>query len=307
MATHVKTYDMVGKKEQVDDIISLIEPTDTPFLTSVKSEKVKGFPYQWLEDQLRAVADNAHVEGFEAVDSDRDQPEFVSNTTQILSETFRVSGTADVVDAYGRATETARELAKTGKLLKMDLEHALVGTKQTKVDGNASTARKFAGVQAQIHADTTIEAPDGDSGAGGTQTSPLTEVLVTDALEKLYDNGGEGSTLMVKPSDTRVIAGFPSADANSDRTRDMGQSTTYVNVINVLKSPFGEVKVVMNRRMATDNALIYNPSSWRLCVLRPWFKEVLAKTGDSTRHMVVGEYGLKHRNRRMSALITNLS
>lgn len=296
MPTHLKTFDLVGIKEDVSDYISMITPTDTPFLSSIKTEKVKTTLYQWQEDQLRAVSSNAKEEGFEAVDSNRDQPSKRSNGTQILSETFRVSGTSEAVRLYGRSSVAAREMMKTGKLLKMDLEHALVGTAQTYVQASSGTPGEFAGVQAQIHADVTND-------NSGTPRA-FTEDLIIDTHETLYNEGSDATILMVKPSEAKIISKFSD---NSGRTRDMGSGKKIVNVVSVYESPFGTVKVVKNRRIRSEDALLYEPSNWKLAVLRPWFREKLAKTGDSDRWMLIGEYGLKHNNQKASALITDLS
>ncbi len=52
------TYDQTGKKEDVSDIISDITPTDTPFFSMIRSEKVSARTFEWLEDSLnfRAAA-----------------------------------------------------------------------------------------------------------------------------------------------------------------------------------------------------------------------------------------------------------
>lgn len=294
--THVQSYDMIGKKEQVDDVISLITPSDTPFLSMIgKAKKIKSTFFEWMEDDLRSVAKNAKLEGFEASDSVRDQPSKRSNYSQIFSETFKVSGTSDAVEAYGRQSETARELAKTGKNIKRDLEHSLVGTGQTAVAGvDGVTAREFAGYQAMIHADTTEDAA----------TAALTEVMVQNVHEKLYNKGGDASILMIKPTDAKIVAGF--ADS-ANRTRDIGQEKKVVNAVNFLVNPYGEVKVVLNRLQRTSDALMFDAGSWELKVLRPWFREMLAKTGDAERHMLVGEYSLKHDNFKKSGIIVNLT
>lgn len=296
MPTHLKTFDLVGKKEDVSDYISMITPSDTPFLSSIKTEAVSNTLYQWQEDQLRAVSKNTKLEGHDFVDSDRDQPAMRSNGTQILSETFKVSGTADAVKLYGRDKVTARETMKTGKLLKMDLEHSLVGTGQTYVAASASTAGEFAGVQAQIDSATTTTL-----GAAG----PITEALIIGLHEKLYNEGSDATILMVKPSDTKIIAGFSQA---SGRTIQVENGDTKVtNVVNIYESPFGTVRVVKNRRIRTQNALMYDPKNWKLAVLRDWFREKLAKTSDAERYAMTGEFGLKHANRKASALLANLS
>lgn len=297
MTTHLKTFDLVGKKEDIADYISLITPSDTPFLSSVKTESVSNTLYQWQEDQLRAVAKNAKIEGADAVDSTRDQPAMRQNGTQILEETFKVSGTADAVKLYGRDKVTARETMKTGKLLKMDLEHSLVGTGQTYVAAAGATAGEFAGVQAQIHANTTL--------ANGNVNRALSETLIVSAHEKLYNEGSDATVLMVKPSDTKIIAGFAQASGRTVQV-DNGESKI-TNVINIYESPFGTVRVVKNRRLRAEDALMYDPKHWKLAVLRNWFREKLAKTGDADRWMMVGEFGLKHANQKATALITDLT
>lgn len=299
MATHVKSFDLVGKVEAVDDVISLIKPTDTPFLSSIKSESITNTLYQWMEDDLRAVAKNARVEGADFTDSNRDQPQMRSNGTQILEETFKLSRTSQSIKLHGRASAVDRETFKTGKLVKMDLEHSLVGTAQTYVAATTTVAGEFAGVQAQIHADNTLKK--------ALSTDPnraLTEDLINDAMEKLEAAGAEAGTLMVRPNLTRTIAGFQQA---SGRTLQQDASSKKVTrVVNVYEGPLGTVRVVKNRRIRTIDALVYDSANWKLQVLDNWQREKLAKIGDADRWSIVGEFGLKHNNQRASALITDL-
>lgn len=300
MTTHVKSYEQVGKKEVVADFISNLSPTKTPFLSSIGTESVKNTVYQWMEDSLKAVADNAAVEGADATDENQTQPSLRDNTTQILTKTFRVSGTADIINLYGRAKESAYQMMKASEEIKRDLENALIGTAQAKTVGSASVARKFAGVQAMI--DSTV-----------TETNvaaPLTETNVLNVLQKVYNAGAEAGTLLIKPGDALKVANF-AYRANSgvaERYRELGAGDkTIVNVVNVYVSPWGEVRVVMDRFIKSTDAIAYDAGNWKLMVMRPWTREVLAKTGDSTRHFLLGEYGLKHKNFLASGLITGLS
>ena len=57
------SYDQVGLAEDVSDIITDITPTDTPFFSMIKSEKVSARVFEWQEDSLAAAANNAQVEG----------------------------------------------------------------------------------------------------------------------------------------------------------------------------------------------------------------------------------------------------
>ncbi len=107
MATFFKTYDQIGIKEDISDVITNISPTTTPFQSLLKNERVNNTLFQWQEDSLASVGNNAVVEGADATDSDMTPTVMRSNVTQIMQKTVRISGTADSVSTYGRAKETA--------------------------------------------------------------------------------------------------------------------------------------------------------------------------------------------------------
>jgi len=120
MATYT-TYQQVGQAEDVSDLISNITPSDTPFYSSIKSEKVAARIYEWQTDSLAAGADNANVEGADASDISLTPTTMLSNTVQIFQKTFKISRTSDVVKTYGRAKETAYQLGKKLKEIKSTL------------------------------------------------------------------------------------------------------------------------------------------------------------------------------------------
>lgn len=293
------TYDQVGIKEDVSDVISTVTPSDTPFLSSLSKEGCDNTYVEWQEDSLRAAADNKKVEGADATIVARTATTMLSNRTQILSDAFQISGTNERVKKYGRKSEIAYQTVKAGKQLKLDLEYALVTIDNAAVAGDENTAREMASVYPLIHADTTITA---DAGAGAADA--LDENYVLDAMEALYGEGGDGKVLMIKPSDARIVAAFAAA---SGRNREIQQDKRLVNVVDVYVSPYGETKVVLNRHLIATAALLYNPENWKLLVLRDWFREKLAKTGDSEKFQIVGEFSLKHKNQRASGLIENLT
>ena len=122
--------------------------------------------------------------------------------------------------------------------------------------------------------------------------------------QKLYEAGGDASYLMIKPADSLIVAGFAAA---SGRTRDFQEGTKLVNVVDIYVSPFGTQKVVLNRFMKADAALLFDPANWKKAVLRPFSRTLLAKTGDADRHFIVGEFGLKHTNYKATGAITGLT
>lgn len=308
-----KTYDQVGIKEDISDVITNISPTLTPFQTLLKSEKVHNTVFQWQEDSLSAVGDNAKVEGFTAADDNMVPTVMRKNYTQIMGKTINVSATSDAVSTYGRAKETAYQLSKKSAELKREFEYALVGKAQNAYAGTSSAARTFAnvfgmyedGTTPVISSTVTIDATaDGDSPA----SAALSENNILAANQALYEAGSDASYIMVKPADSLLISAFAKA---AGRYREITNGTagdkTLVNAIDLYVSPFGEQKVIINRWLKADRALIFKPEMFRLATLRPFTRELLAKTGDSDRHLIVGEFSMKLLNTKGVAQVTNLS
>lgn len=299
------SYDVVGKKEDVSDIISNISPTNTPFLTMIGKDKIHNTLFQWQEDVLaNPNLSNAQVDGFVASDAALVPTVLRNNVTQILQKTINIAETTDAVARYGRAKETAYQVAKAGQELKRDLESILLSG-QALANGSDGVARTLASFQAQVG-----NAPSYAGGGSmiiktGGSTTAMTETVFVGALQQLYINGVDPSIVMVPPSEGLVIPGYAQA-AGRYRTipnESASASKKLVNVVDLYVSPFGEVKVVMDRFQLATDYLIFDPGMWQLATLRPWARETLAKVGDSTRMMIVGEYSLKHKNYAASAIV----
>lgn len=307
-ANTVISAQQIGKKESVDNIMTNLTPYDTPFQTSIGRDSTRNPLFSWLEDSLRDVKDNAQQEGADATDDQQNQPSVLQNTTQIFSETYRVSRTADKTAVYGRSRESARLAVNAMKALKRDVENALVGTQQVMQLDNGQGVRRMAGAQAQIDASMTFTA----GGAGASAPAPLTEDLVLDAAQGVYDAGAHADTILIKPSDARRFADFAytapaSAGAGAVRARNVEQASKIINYVDVYQSAFGTQRVVLDRFLNPEDAIVYSSDMWAFVTFDPWSREPLAKTGDSDRTMIIGEFSLKHRNSKGSARITNLS
>ena len=294
MATYT-TYDEVGVKEDIADIITNISPTKTPFQMVLKSEKVHQPHHQWQEDALDAAADNTNVEGADAPAASQTATTLRGNYTQILVKTVKVSGTADVTQAYGRAKESAYQMSKKMQEIKRDLEKALVGFDRAATAGNSSTARIMQSAPNMIDAGNVVT----------NVSTALTEANVLTVLQDLYNAGGEADTLMIKPADSTIVADFAKATGRQRELND--KQYTVTNVVRVYESPYDTVKVVMNRFQLTTVALLFSAQYWRLLVLRNWFRETLAKTGDSLNMMIVGEFSVAHKNFKASGAVKGLS
>ena len=307
MATY-QTYQEVGIKENISDVITNISPKKTPFMSSIGTEKVHQPIYQWQEDSLRAVSATTQVEGADASEITAVPTVMRSNYTAIFSEAVKVSGTTQSTQAYGRAKELAYQMAKSAAALKRDVENAFVGTAAAAAAGNSSTARVTAGAQTMITGagTSTFASQSGNVFFMNTGVN-LTETVLVNALQAAFVAGGEPTRILVTPSNSIVIAGFASSSGRYRTIQDstVGNKTTLVNAVNLYVSPFGEQVVEVDRFIRAKNTLIYDPDMWSMTVLRPWTRENLAKVGDSERMLLVGEMGLKHKNFSASAIVVD--
>lgn len=291
-----KTYNQVGKKEDIEDIIYDVSPTMTPFTSAIGTSSATATLHQWQQDSLSAVSSNSAIEGADAGASSVDQTELKNASTQIFTKVVQTSGTADSVATYGRGgTELQYQIIKKGKELRRDIEHAFVGALQAGTAGAAGTARQLKSAQNQISAATT-------NTAGANRT--FTETLLLDVLQKVYNEGGDPNQVQVTPSHSVVVANFA---ASAGRERDFGTGTTITNAVNIYVSPFGQVSVVVNRFLAANTCLVLDTEYWSRAVLRPMQTIVLAKVGDSDKRQMLTEQTLVCENDKASGLIEALT
>jgi hypothetical protein len=276
----LKTFDQVGKREDFEDIIYDITPTQTPFLSSIGTSSAKATLHQWMQDSLASVGANILVEGSDAGAASTITQVPKSANTQIFGKVVQVSGTAESVEKYGRSSDLAYAISKAGKEMKRDIEHAFVGLSQAGTAGNGTTGRQLTSASNQIAAATT-------NTAGSNRA--FSEALLLDVLEKCYGEGGEPNQVQVTPSHSLVVAGFA---ASSGRQRDFDTGTKLVNSVDIYVSPFGEVSIVPNRFLQANTCLVLDTEYWSRAVLRPMQTINLAKTGDSDKRQMITELTL---------------
>lgn len=290
------TYETIGIKEDISDVIGLISPYDTPNYSQFRKTGAKQTVVQWQEDALRPPAGNAAVEGAETVIGDVGLTSMLSNYTQIFEESARVSGTMEAVELYGRASEMDYQVMKKAREVRRDIEHALVGTGQAAVAGNSATARQLGSVQSLIAAGTT-------SLNGGTARA-FSEALLLATHQATYVVGGDPNQLQVTPSHSIVVANFAYA---AGRSRDISNESRLVNKVDLYVSPFGELSVVTNKWLRAEDALLLEVDRWYIPELRPMSSTPLAKTGDNEKRLINCELTVAHENRAASGRIGDLT
>lgn len=306
------SYDAVGNREDLSDVIFDVSPTATPVLSSIKKGKATGTNHEWQTDSLAAAADNAHIEGNDANPATASATTRLGNYTQILKKHAVVTGTQqDGVDPAGREKEMAYQEAKRMKEIKRDLERALVGVNNAKVAGNDTTAREMASFQTYLTSNTSAGATGADAaGTGadartdGTQRA-LTEAILEPVLQSIWDNSDESSSI-----DAHVgshVKGVAS-DFTTAATRYVSSDDKkLVASIDVYDGDFQTVKFVPNRFSRSRDLVLVNPSYAKLAEMRPLSSYDLAKTGDSYRREMVMECTLEVCNEAAHGLVADLS
>jgi len=316
MATF-QTYQSIGNREDLTDVIYNISPTDTPFMSSVGKTKATAVYHEWQTDSLAAAAQNAVVEGADASSLTVTPTVRVGNRCQISSKTVQIAGTQESVDKAGRKSEKAYQLAKASAELKRDMEKILLDNNAA-VTGDASTARELGSLQAWINTNASVGATAGAAGSLGTtaRTSgddrTFTEAILKANIKSVYEAGGNPTVLMTTPTQKQVVSTFAGI-AGQRYMAPAEKPTTIIGAADVYLSDFGTLSVVPNRFMTADSddsghqAFVLDPEYAAIAYLRPFQTNELAKTGDSEKTQLLVEYTLEVKNEAAHGLIADLA
>lgn len=309
------SYDSVGDREDLQDMIYDISPTETPFLSNAKRMKAKNTYHEWQTDSLTAAAANAVIEGDDASGDSRAATIRVGNYTQISDKVVVVSGTQESIDKAGRKSEMAYQMAKSSKELKRDMEYALTRN-QASSAGGSSTARTLASVESWLstnktHLGASGTTPGFSSGTvaaptDGTQAGSFTEALLKSVIQSCWTQGGDPGVVMVGPVNKQKASAFAGI-ATQYRENSGMKRATILGAADVYISDFGEHRIVANRFSRERTALILDMDYWGVAYLRPFKDTELAKTGDSEKRQLLVEYTLVAKNEAASGKVADLA
>jgi len=302
------SYDAIGNREDLADIIYDISPTETPFLSAIPKVKASATYHEIQTDTLETAAANAVIEGDDATTDARAATTRLGNYTQISDKVVRTTGTQEAVDSAGRGSELSYQIMRAGKELKNDMEYACLQN-GARVAGDDSTARQLAGVNAWINTNDdfggTGASPTGDgtdTRTDGTQRA-FDEADLQTVLASCWDAGGNPDTIFVGSFNKQAMSAFT---GNATRNIDSADKKL-VNAIDIYVGDFGELQVVPARHMRTRDALVLDTSHWALAELRSFQEKELAVTGDSMRKQLLCEYTLESRNEASSGGVYDLT
>ena len=317
MATY-QTYQSIGNREDLTDMIYDISPTETPFMSSIGKTKATAVLHEWQTDSLSdATIANAAVEGADASSATLAPTSRVGNRTQISQKTIQIAGTEETIDKAGRKSEKAYQLAKASSELKRDMEKIMLAN-QAATAGDSTTARTLGSLQAWLN---TNYVGTGTAGSLGTTARvsgtdrAFTEPLLKVAVKSAFTNGGNPTVLMVSPTQKQVVSTFAGI-AEQRYAAPANKQTTIIGAADVYLSDFGTLSVVPNRFTTADDeattgegeqAFVLDPEYAATAFLRPFQTNELAKTGDSEKTQLLVEYTLEVKNEAAHAIVSDLS
>ena len=296
------SYDAVGIREDLKDVIYNISPEETPFYTKSSKTTARNTLVEWQTDSLRASAANAHIEGDATSAEARGATTRLGNYTQIFKNAVIVPDTDEGVDKAGRAKEVAYQTLKIAKEQKLDIEKALFDN-NARVAGNSTTARELAGAGAWLTTNTDFGANEGadPTGDGTDARTDETTTLIAfsqarfdSVMQSIWEEGGKPDTVYLSAFQMNKALAF--TGNNNQRSAVQAGDARVIKSLAVYGTPWGTVEFMPSRENRSRDVFIMQDNMWEVAILRPTKNVALAKTGDNTTRQVVTELTLCAKN-----------
>ena len=294
-----------GKREDLMDMIALVDAKDTPFTSMAKKGSKPGNMYfRWQADSLPAPQVGGTPDGLDVnvvsgvTNYVVDYRAELANFAQIFRRAVRVSKlTQDIADVAGVRDELADNVAKAITGVKRDMEVTFTSNQQSQIDsGNQTQAYRTAGAQTWIsNAGTGTPTPGNIPdifktpttsivGNGTPLGTSLTDAVVQGLLKSIFDQTGHytsfdclvgtdlkrafTSLLGTTSLTTTSAAGVTGAGATKVQTfqRDAA-ADTYIQSLDVFQGDFGTVRLHPTTFLGTVSGTTYTPTPWKGLVL----------------------------------------
>ena len=283
------TYEAVGNRLDMSDIITNISPEDTPLFSRIARTRATAVTHEWLEDSLGEPRTNKQPEGYTYTTEAVSPRVRMQNYTQIMHRGIHVTQTQEVVLKYGLRSETAYQMQKTLKELAFDCEQALI-QQDTKMLGSMDEARQFGGLPYWIV-------------TNNFTASKLTFDEINNALEQTWKGGGKPSVLLVSPRSKRIISTFT---AGNLKYMEGNKTHRLTQMISVLETDFGTLQCLVDRFMPDDTVYGLSPEYMKKAFLRPFKTGDMPEVSDMHRKYVKGEWTLEMRAEKAHFKISGL-
>lgn len=279
--------------------IALTSPTDTPLTTLLMGRgaivPATDITVTWRERKLNETRGTLKLEGAEAGDPIKSNRSTLSNLCQIIEKVSQVSGTAQALNPKGIGKSFEAEIADRLIETKRDLEwYFLNGTLTA---GDDTTPRQMNGLVNLVNSNNVVDATEG-----------LTETLMLDAMQKMWDHGSQGEYFtFVNAGTKRLINSLIKTDGNIRINTTQGLNQVLGITVQKIESDFGTLNLVLDRHMDAKTMLIVDLDQVEIAELRGTFFEMLPKSGDYFKGHILNESTIKLLNSYSGAKLINIT
>ncbi len=265
---------------RIDEEMMLVTSRTSTALIVTRDYNSTGTAAHVSSSRIDIVADHM-LEGADARNAFAQSRTRPWNATQIFQATIQTSGSELRAIAAGIDNEQGYQEEQRLREMKIQLEKALVSG--TRIAGTASTFRTMRGLWEWISTNST-----------NASTAAVTEENIEADAQACYDAGGAPSVVLCGSFQARKITNL-----YKDRIRSAPETILGGHQIQRIILPIagsGELAIIPSRFVPPHEYYMLDMSRIFLGRYRAFFLEDLAKTGDSDKSQVVGEYTLVFKN-----------
>lgn len=280
----------------ISPAINAMQVPNTPFLSYLlgagKTAPAGSTEIKWREYEINSDDSSEQLEGGEYKDAESGR-NWISNYQEIFRKSTSVSGTLDAINVNGIGSELNNQVALRGMEMKIDLNRKLItGVKTNEV---GSVGRKMNGILNLINASNKVE-----TAAAGA----VTRKDIDNMFRVMFDKGYMGEKLCLVSPDMQDLM-TDELDGKSTKIVQFGDAMTFGLQLGKIVSNYGTGVALIEPALPVGTIAAVDTNYLKLRPLREWRAEELAKTNDSRRIGIVGEYSLEY-NASNSGSILNL-
>jgi hypothetical protein len=314
MATYT-TATSIGQREDLKNVISRIDPAETPLVSNAKMETTKAVNHEWLVQELAAAVDTNYVN--EGADYSYVNPTVVTrlgNQHQISVQAAQVSGTLDAVDTAGRERESKYVQVMKALEQRRDIDKALFKN-EAKSSSDPRKAGKFLSYITNMELISASTTPAGTganvSDMAGTNAA-LTLAKIDSAMKKAYEDGGNPTMMVVSPANKVAFSDLSSGSAVTNQLHMTSNAPTdaiIIGSVSMYLTDFGTLNVVIDRQASNSEILLLDKDHYSIGHLpgRMYSVRDIAPTGDTQKAAIVSEWTLIMSAPKAHAAVVDLS
>jgi len=295
------TYNTVGQREDLSDVLTILEPESTPFVSMANKATATGTFFEVQVDDL-SVAEFSGINEGEDVTSFSNKAANrarIGNYIQKFRRTYAVSDIAELVDTAGVANEFAASEAKAVREIKRDLEAAVCSAQDRQADSGAGAPYKTRGMFKWLGVGgQPSDVPTFAQNVANDTTGTQTEATFNSVLQELYEaNGMPGGqlTLIAGPQLKKEISDFARQAGGAGFAFSVTQpaeSKKITLTVNLYEGDFGTVAIVpsvfLNRTSGSstidgDAGLLIDPEYVAIHTLKAESNSELENQGGGRR------------------------